>query len=208
MKNSFYRVVEDRPLLKTLYRLLFVLALLGVSSGGFFAGQRYAQKAIVENSELRVLLSEASESEKALRVRLVDAELSVETQNYAATALREELINMHSERAEMLEELGFFRNLMTSDDEAAGLRIGDLNILQGNEVNRYNFAVVVTQAAKVRRPVSGQVDLVVKGTFNGGKTEYSLAELNSEPPPPLNLTLHKIKELGGVVDLPEKFIND
>ena len=109
MKNSLYRVVEDRPARKGIYAIVVALALLLSLGGGFFAGQWRAQQAIAENTGLRGALSATQAAEQELRNRVVDAELSLETQKFAVTAMREQLTGMHGERAELFEELGFFQ---------------------------------------------------------------------------------------------------
>ena len=206
MKNSLYRVVEDRPVRKGLYAGLFALTLLLVLGGGFFAGQWRAQQAIAENAGLRVALSETQAAEQELRNRIVDAELSLETQKFAVTAMREQLTNMHSERAVLLEELGFFRNLMTSDDGPRGLRVGDFDLYPGEDPNSYNFVILVTQAEKVRRLVSGQASLVVQGTIDGEDAQLSLADLGANSEAPLNFRFRYFQDLDGVLKLPENFV--
>jgi hypothetical protein len=205
MKNSLYRVVEDRPARKSIYVVVSMLALLLSLGGGFFAGQSRAQQAITENSGLRAALSETQAAEQNLRNRVVDAELSLETQKFAVTAMREQLTGMHGERAELLEELGFFRNLMTSDDGPQGLRVGDFDILPGEGGNSYNFVILVTQAAKVRRMVSGQASLVVQGTIDGIETQFTLAELEANSQDSLNFRFRYFQDLDGVLNLPENF---
>ena len=205
MKNSLYRVVEHRPARRSLYALALFFALALVLSGGFLAGQWRADKAITENAELRLALSKVQEAERSLRNRLVDAELSVETQKFAVTDMREELTNMHSERTELLEELGFFRNLMTSDDGPRGLRVGDFNLLPSEGENKYSFAILVTQAEKVRRQVTGEANLIVRGTIDGDEAQFALADLNESAKTPLKFRFRYFQDLSGALTLPENF---
>jgi len=205
MKNSLYRVVEDRPARKGIYAIVFALALLLSLGGGFFAGQWRAQQAIVENKGLRAALGATQAAEQELRNRVVDAELSLETQKFAVTAMREQLTGMHGERAELFEELGFFRNLMTSDDGPQGLRVGGFDLLPGEGANSYRFVILVTQAAKVRRLVSGQASLVVQGTVDGGEAQFTLADLETNSLDTLNFRFRYFQDLDGVLNLPENF---
>ena len=205
MKNSLYRVVEDRPARKGIYAIVFALALLLSLGGGFFAGQWRAQQAIAENTGLRSALSATQAAEQELRNRVVDAELSLETQKFAVTAMREQLTGMHGERAELFEELGFFRNLMTSDDGPQGLRVGGFDLLPGEGANSYRFVILVTQAAKVRGLVSGQASLVVQGTVDGGEAQFTLAELETNSLGTLNFRFRYFQDLDGVLNLPENF---
>ena len=206
MKNLMYRVVQDRPARKGLYACMFVLTLLLALGGGFFAGQWRAQQAISENADLRVALSETQVAEQELRNRVVDAELSLATQKFAVTDMRKQLTNMHSERAELLEELGFFRNLMTSDDGPRGLRVGDFDLYSGEDPSSYNFVILVTQAEKVRRLVSGKASLLVRGTMEGEDVQFSLAELGSNKKASLNFRFRYFQDLSGVLNLPENFV--
>ena len=206
MKNSLYRVVEDRPVRKGVYAVIFVLTLLLVLGSGFLAGQWRAQQAISENAGLRVVLSETQAAEQELCNRIVDAELSLATQKFAVTDMREQLTNIHGERAELLEELGFFRNLMTSDDGPRGLRIGDFNLYPGEGPSSYNFVILVTQAAKIRRLVSGQASLLVRGTLAGNDAQFSLTELGTDKEASLDFRFRYFQDLAGVLNLPENFV--
>ena len=206
MKNSLYRVVEDRPVRKGVYAVIFVLTLLLLLGSGFLAGQWRAQQAISENAGLRVVLSETQAAEQELRNRIVDAELSLATQKFAVTDMREQLTNIHGERAELLEELGFFRNLMTSDDGPRGLRIGDFDLYPGEGPSSYNFVILVTQAAKIRRLVSGQVSLLVRGTLAGNDAQFSLTELGTDKKASLDFRFRYFQDLAGVLNLPENFV--
>jgi hypothetical protein len=206
MKNSLYRVVEDRPVRKSLYIVLICLAVFAALGGGFFAGQLYGEQAIAENTTLRATLIDVQASEQELRNRVVDAELSLATQKFAVTSMREELTKMHREKAELLEEVGFFRNLMTADGGPEGLRLGDFDLLRGDDTNSYNFVILVTQAAKIRRLISGQADLVIQGSMNGADTEFALAELDASSEAPLIFRFRYFQDIGGVVTLPENFV--
>jgi|TARA_B100000767_G_scaffold264132_1_gene278668 hypothetical protein len=206
MKNSLYRVVEDQPVRKGVYAMTFVLTLLLVLVSGFLAGQWRAQQAISENAILRVALSETQDAEQELRNRIVDAELSLATQKFAVTDMRVQLTNMHGERAELLEELGFFRNLMTSDDGPRGLRVGDFDLYAGEGPSSYNFVILVTQAAKVRRLVSGQASLVVRGILEGNDAQFSLTELGTDKEASLDFRFRYFQDLAGVLNLPENFV--
>jgi len=62
-------------------------------------------------------------------------------------------------------------------DGNKGLRVQDLKLTRGKTEREYNIRLVLVQALKHDRKVSGNVNLTIEGDLDGEEKTYSYAEL-------------------------------
>jgi len=78
---------------------------------------------------------------------------------------------------EQRDAIAFYRGIVSPSDGNSGLRVQDLKLTRGKEEREFNLRVVLVQAMKHDRKVSGDVGLSVEGSLNGVQTTYALAQL-------------------------------
>jgi len=78
---------------------------------------------------------------------------------------------------EQRDAIGFYRGIVSPSDGNSGLRVQNLKLTRGKAEREFNLRLVLVQAMKHDRKVSGDVNLSVVGSQDGAETTYVLAQL-------------------------------
>ncbi len=81
---------------------------------------------------------------------------------------------------EQRDAIAFYRGIVSPSDGNSGLRVQDLKLTRGKAEREFNLRLVLVQAMKHDRKVSGDVSLSVAGSLNGVETTYPWAQLIPE----------------------------
>lgn len=95
-------------------------------------------------------------------------------------AYKEVEISLTSLQAKIQEQRGaiaFYRGIVSPADGNSGLRVQDLTLTRGKSEREFNVRLVLVQAMKHDRKVSGDVHLSVEGLQDGVDTTYAFAQL-------------------------------
>ena len=87
------------------------------------------------------------------------------------------LVTLQTKIQEQTDAIAFYRGIVSPSDGAAGLRVQDLKLTRAKAERSYNVRLVLVQALKHDRRVSGNVALVVEGVQDGSETTYALSQL-------------------------------
>ena len=129
-----YRVIEEKSKWQRwLGPALALVACLITAGLGLLWGVSVAQSQIQENVAMKEQVAELTATNARLRGRLTDSELIIDTQKYTAVALRDELTQLHKEKADLETELGFFREIMMPDGADQGLRVKRFSVTSKGE---------------------------------------------------------------------------
>ncbi len=78
---------------------------------------------------------------------------------------------------EQRDAIAFYRGIVSPADGNSGLRVQDLKLTRGKAEREFNLRLVLVQAMKHDRKVSGDVNLSVEGNQDGVETSYSFGQL-------------------------------
>jgi len=78
---------------------------------------------------------------------------------------------------EQRDAIAFYRGIVSPSDGNSGLRVQDLKLTRGKAEREFNLRLVLVQAMKHDRKVSGDVSLSVVGSQDGAETTYVLTQL-------------------------------
>jgi len=78
---------------------------------------------------------------------------------------------------EQRDAIAFYRGIVSPTDGNSGLRVQDLKLTRGGAEREFDLRLVLVQAMKHDRRVSGDVNLTVAGDQNGVATSYTFAQL-------------------------------
>ncbi len=78
---------------------------------------------------------------------------------------------------EQRDAIAFYRGIVSPSDGNSGLRVQDFKLTRGKAEREFNVRLVLVQAMKHDRKVSGDVNLSIVGDQNGVETTYAFAEL-------------------------------
>lgn len=159
-----------------------LLAGLGIAWGAYELGQiRAGYNRIEARQEYRALEREF-EAVRDEAVKLREKVVSLETDEKIDTAayrrVEEQLAELQEEILTQREDLAFYRGIVA--DQQTGLRIQDLELSRGANASTFTMHLVLAQAIRADRRISGYVELIVEGTQDGQKRSLKLADLAGE----------------------------
>jgi len=87
------------------------------------------------------------------------------------------LISLQAKIQEQRDAIAFYRGIVSPADGKPGLRVQNLKLSRGAEEREFNLRLVLVQAMKHDRKVSGDVAVSVEGSEDGQDKTYTLTEL-------------------------------
>ena len=87
------------------------------------------------------------------------------------------LLELQEKIQEQQDAIAFYRGIVSPADGKPGLRVQDLKLTRGAEEREFNLHLVLVQAMKHDRKVSGDVAVTVEGSQDGETRTYAFAEL-------------------------------
>jgi hypothetical protein len=187
--------------------LLLVLALLA----GIYVGWVMAHKEM--GISPRHAVDSAQVELSALREKLAVVRGDIQAQrtrhnvdSRALELVRSEMVAQKELTATLEEGLRFFRSLMVSEGDAAGLSLRDPELVAGGTPSRIKYRIFVQHQSRAHEMVEGALSLQVFG-FEGEKAvRYALPQL-SEELDDLAMSLHfrYFQAVEGALTLPAGF---
>jgi hypothetical protein len=90
------------------------------------------------------------------------------------------LTQLQAKIQDQRDAIAFYRGIVSPSDGNSGLRIQDLKLTRGKAEREFNIRLVLVQAMKHDRKVSGDVNLSVVGSQDGSEMTYVLTQLLPE----------------------------
>ena len=87
------------------------------------------------------------------------------------------LISLQAKIQEQRDAIAFYRGIVSPADGNSGLRVQDLKLTRGKAEREFVVRLVLVQAMKHDRKVSGDVNLSVEGNQAGEDRSYTFTEL-------------------------------
>ena len=109
------------------------------------------------------------------QVALLETHRDIDREAYRE--VEESLTELQAKIQEQRDAIAFYRGIVSPADGNKGLRVQDLKLTRGKNEREYNIRLVLVQALKHDRKVSGNVNLTIEGEVDGVEKAYSYAEL-------------------------------
>lgn len=160
-----------------------LVVLAGVAYLAFEFGRVQGGYSFIDAATLRGGLTDEieslQESAESLRRQVAVLETAREVDREAYGQVEVNLASLQEQIQAQEEELAFYRGIVSPEDGAAGLKIQALELTPADAEtdSKFRLHLVLVQAAKHDRRVSGVVNLVVAGETDGATVSYPLAEL-------------------------------
>ena len=87
------------------------------------------------------------------------------------------LLELQGKIQEQQDAIAFYRGIVSPADGKPGLRVQDFRLTRGPEEREFKLRLVLVQAMKHDRKVSGTVAMTVEGNEAGEAKSYALADL-------------------------------
>lgn len=153
----------------------FLLAGLSYELGQIRAGHNRLA-ALERQRELKSELRSADETNARLRERIAILETNEKVEAEGYRRVEDQLGAMQAKILQQQEDLAFYRGIVSSDQQA-DLRIQNFELSQSADSTSYLLKLVLAQAIRNDRKVSGQVELSVEGKRDGEPLTLGLRDL-------------------------------
>ncbi len=147
--------------------VVFELGQIRAGHNGFEARLRY--------SALEEQFAEVRALNDVLRGKIALLETGQKIDEEAYSQVEQRLAELQDEILVQREDLAFYRGIVA--DQQAGLRVQDLELLAGADETSFSMRLVLAQAMRASRRISGSVDLKIEGVSGGESLILGLAEL-------------------------------
>ena len=132
-----------------------------------------AEERAALNTEIEIRDDRIAELEQA--VALLETHREIDREAYRE--VEQSLLALQEKIQEQRDAIAFYRGIVSPEDGRPGLRVQDFRLTRGSEERAFNLRLVLVQAMKHDRKVSGDVALTVEGNEDGAAKSYALAEL-------------------------------
>ncbi len=129
-------------------------------------GQAYEDHIMVLDDEIIELKQE---------VALLETHREIDNKAYKEVEVS--LTALQAKIQEQADAIAFYRGIVSPSDRNAGLRVQDMKLTRGKAEREFNVRLVLVQAMKHDRKVSGDVHLSVEGMQDGVDITYAFAQL-------------------------------
>ncbi len=163
--------------MRAVLALLFVGALyLVYEFGRIHAGYNVVAAAKARGA-LQDRIAALEDDNQALKeqIALLETHRGIDREAYAE--VEKSLVDLQAKIQEQQDAIAFYRGIVSPADGRSGLRVQDFRLTRGDDERRYHVRLVLVQAMKHDRKVSGDVSLRVAGTQDGEERSYELREL-------------------------------
>jgi hypothetical protein len=204
------KVVKYRPLLVWSLRmamLLVVTIAIGASYRyGMLVGGEKAAAAEREILRLQEAVRTSQATESEVRQQLANLQLGAQVDRRASEDVRQEVLDLKNQLAELQEENSFYRNLMAPSENKDGLNFGAVEIIDTDNPRQYRYKVVLQQLATNHQLLNGSLTFNVVGRQDGAEKVLPLRALSDEiDTENIKLRFKYFQTVQGQLRLPEGF---
>ncbi len=144
----------------------------GRISAGYDVVDAANQKASLEN-HIESLADRIAELEQ--EVALLETHREIDREAYKE--VEGSLLTLQAKIQEQQDAIAFYRGIVSPADGKPGLRVQDFKLVRGADEREFGLRLVLVQAMKHDRKVSGDVALSIEGNEGGEAKIYALSEL-------------------------------
>ena len=109
------------------------------------------------------------------QIALLETHQGIDRESYKV--VEASLTELQAKIQEQQDAIAFYRGIVSPADGKSGLRVQDFRLTRGSEEREYVIRLVLVQAMKHDRKVSGDVKLSITGELNGEEAVYEYSQL-------------------------------
>jgi cell division protein FtsB len=159
--------------------LAVVIGYLVFEYGRISAGYDVVDAA-AQRGELEALIDTLNGQIADLEQQVALLETHREIDREAYKEVEASLLELQEKIQEQQDAIAFYRGIVSPADGRPGLRVQDFRLTRGAEEREFNLRLVLVQAMKHDRKVSGNVALTIEGSEGGEAKSYALEDLVPE----------------------------
>ena len=203
-------VVPYRPWRTALIRLVIVLLILSGGAGFYFYG--YSQgvftsgDAMAERDQLQQQVANMSLQIDELSQELINSEQASTVDRQALDEVQGTIMNLRETIAQLQEDVLYYKQIMSPDNNEAGLMIGQLDLEETEEAGRIRYRLELRQVGNNDNLVSGYANVNILGTRDRQEISVPLRSLaTDEDQLDIKLQFRYFQNIQGDLVLPEGF---
>lgn len=197
---------QPRPFRRA-FAAITILIGAGMAWAAFELGQMRAGHnrfaAMERAAELRAELetTRRANSELTERMALLETDSKVKAEAYKT--VEQQLGELQATIQKQSEDIAFYRGIV--GDQSGGLRVQDFGLFPGAGPDDFSVRLVLAQALRSGRRISGTVELRVAGERGGESAVMDLGELTVDGPKQLSFSFRYFQNLEAALRLPSDF---
>lgn len=133
-----------------------------------------------ERAEFKATIAGLENEIVALNEEVALLETHREIDREAYDDVEDSLTELQAKIQEQQDAIAFYRGIVSPTDGNAGLRVQDFRLSRGGDEREYTIRLVLIQAMKHDRRVSGDVLLSIEGVEDGEQKSYRYQDLLPE----------------------------
>jgi len=174
----------------------------GLSMAGF-----ESLTALRQQQGLQEVVAQLKQDNQALRDSLARAERSLQMDQTAYQDLDRSLKASSQAIVRLREELNFYRNIISPPNKKSGLHIQSLKVAAAGDddttaTSKYHYKMVLIQALKHDRKISGKARFEINGVQGGKNTTIRFPQAADKP---IRFNFKYFQDLEGQIELPQNF---
>jgi len=203
-------VVPYQPWRKALYRFGFLLFIAVASAGFYFYG--YGSGVLVngdardERDQLLVQMNDMTAQLNILQQDLINSEQASTVDRQALDEVQGTIINLRETIAQLEEDVLYYKQIMSPENNETGLMIGQLDLMNTEEANRIRYRLELRQVGNNDNLISGYTNVNILGTRDRQEISMPLRSLAvDEDQLDIKLQFRYFQNIQGELILPEGF---
>lgn len=174
----------------------------GLSMAGF-----ESLTALRRQQNLQQVVDQLEKDNRTLRESLARAERSLQMDQSAYQELDRSLKVSSAEIVRLREELNFYRNIISPPNKKSGLRIQSWKLEAADrdsktETSKYHYKMVLIQALKHDRKITGKARFEITGVQGGKNTTIRIPQTADKS---ISFSFKYFQDIEGQIELPPNF---
>ncbi len=149
---------------------------------------------------------ELQRENRDLRQQVLSLSRDHEVDQQSYRALNETLMELQDRIRGLSDEVAFYRGIMSSAGNDAGLRLAGLRFQPMTGSHRYQYTLVITNLVKRELPVAGRLRVTLNGSQQGQHRQLDLAQLDPDVGKQFRFKFKHFRLFEGIIELPEDFM--
>lgn len=204
-------VVPHRPwrsLLLTLGTLVVAVILTG--AGIYYGYSRGTNENIdvrIERDQLRASVNSLQTELETLQQDFVNLQQASLVDRQAVIEVQDMLVGLREINAQLEEDVLFYRQIMSPENDESGLVIGQLDLSATEEENRIRYHIELKQLANNENVISGYANVNILGMQEGSEVSFPLRSIAvDENQLDIRLQFRYFQNIEGELIIPENFV--
>ena len=204
-------VVPHKPMRKVILILSTLFMAVFLSSAGvyygYYRGTNENIEVRIERDQLSIEVNTLQSQLEIIQQDLVNIEQASLVDKQALVEVQEMMVGLRETNAQLEEDVLFYRQIMSLENDESGLVIGQLDLSATEEENRIRYHIELKQLANNENLMSGYTNVNILGTQDGNEVSFPLRSLaQDESQLDIRLQFRYFQNIEGELVIPDDFI--